>query len=382
MLKIKRRDTKMKRSKIVIAACCIFILGLSSFALPQESIKVGMALPMTGPGSMMGRDMRDGALLVAEKFNAAGGLNGQKIEVIVMDEKNQPTTALNVAKKLIHQDKVFALGTNYSPPSIAVIPLTKETETPHFIAGVAQKILEMDNPWIFRSTPSDKVLAGEYVTFAVKKLNLKKLAILNESTDYGKGGRNDLMDKMKQYNLEPLLVESYNIGDKDFAAQLNKIKNAGPDGLFIWGLYVEGAQIMRQSKQLGLTMPILASSGVLQGAFFELAGKDAEGMYLETYFFAKNPAPHVQTFVKEYMERFKYEPQPGAGIAYDAMTMLVTALKKVGAPDKYKVMKEIRASKFNGVIGRMECDNVGQCGRSAIILQVKGGAPNVVWSSD
>jgi len=372
----------MKRSKFLVVACCIVILGLWGNAIPADPIKVGMALPMTGPGSMMGRDMRDGATLAADKFNASGGLNGQKIEIIVMDEKNQPTTALNVAKKLIYQDKVFCLGTNYSPPSIAVIPLTKETETPHFISGVAQKILEMDNPWIFRSTPSDKVLAGQYVNFAMKNLNLKKLAILNESTDYGKGGRNDLIDKMKEYNTQPLIVESYNLGDKDFAAQLNKIKNAGPDGLFIWGLYVEGAQIMRQAKQLGLNMPILASSGVLQGAFFELAGKDAEGMYLETYFFAKNSAPQVQAFVKEYTEKFKYEPQPGAGIAYDAMTMLINGLKKVGAPDKYKVMKEIRASRFNGVIGRQECDNVGQCGRSAIILQVKNGAPGVVWSSD
>ncbi|MCC6949144.1 MAG: ABC transporter substrate-binding protein [Bradyrhizobiaceae bacterium] len=371
----------MKGLRIILATC---FFALSNYALKadQEPIKVGLIAPMTGPGAMMGRDMRDGALLAIDRFNAEGGLNGQKIKLIVMDDKAQPAIALNSAKKLIYQDTVFAVGTTYSPSSIAVIPLTKETETPQFIAGVAQKILEMDNPWIYRPTPSDSVLGGAYVTFAVKNLRLTKLAILSESTDYGKGGRDDLIKTLKSYNIEPLLVESYNIGDKDFAAQLNKIKNSGADGLFVWGLYVEGAQIVRQAKQLGLTMPILASSGVLQGAFLELAGKDAEGIYIQNYFDAKNPAPHVQVFVKEYNEKFKYEPKPGAGISYDAMTMLIGALKKVGSADKAKVIKEIKSTKFNGVIGRQECDNVGQCGRGALILQVKNGVPTVVWSSD
>jgi branched-chain amino acid transport system substrate-binding protein len=271
--------------------------------------------------------------------------------------------------------------TCYSPPSIAVIPLTKETETPQLPAGVAKKILEMGSKWIIRSTPWDPILAGHYVTFAVKQLNLKKMAILNENTDYGKGGAADLIAKMEEYNMKPLLQESYNHGDKDFAGQLNKIKNAGADGLFIWGLYVEGAQIIRQAKQLGLKVPIMASSGVFQGAFLELAGKDAEGVYLETYFHLDNPAPHVQKFIKEYREKYDYDPQPGAGIAYDSVTILVNALKKVGI-DKYEAIKEMKKSNFLGVIGRMECDEKGQCGRSALVLQVKEGKPTVVWSSD
>jgi branched-chain amino acid transport system substrate-binding protein len=354
-------------------------LPLSATAAP--AIDIGLIAPMTGPGSMMGRDMRDAAILVIDRVNAAGGINGQKLNLIVMDDKNQPTTALNAAKKLIYKDKVFTLISCYSPTSLAIMPITQETETPHFIIGVAQKILEMGNQWIVRCTPSDRILADHYVTFAVKKLNLKKLAILSETTDYGKGGLHDLMNKMKEYNMTPTLTESYNLGDKDFAAQLNKIKNADADGLFIWGLYVEGAQIIRQAKQLGLTMPILGSSGVLQGAFFDLAGKDAEGVYLETYFYLTNPAPYVQAFIKEYKAKFNYDPGPGSGIVYDSMTIIVNALKKVGT-DKQKAIKEMRASKFDGVLGKQDCDSVGQCGKSALILQVKDGKPLVVWSSD
>ncbi len=370
-----------KRSRFTLFLFFSTILIFSTEVFAQAPIKIGMTAPMTGPGAMIGRDMRDAALLMFDKVNAAGGINGQKLELLIMDEKNQPTVALNVTKKLIYQDKIFALYSCYSPTTLAVLPLTQETETPHFCVGVAKKILEMGNNWFCRTTPSDTILAGHYVTFAVKDLKLKKIAILMENTDYGKGGASDLMDKMKEYNMKPLLVESYNLGDKDFAGQLNKIKNSGADCLFVWGLYVEGAQIIRQAKQLGLPMPILGSSGLLQGAFFDLVGNDADGVYLETYFYLDNPDPNVQTFIKEYRAKYNYDPQPGAGIIYDASTMLVNALKKVG-PDKHKVIKELRANKFKGVLGRMECDNVGQCGRSALILQVKNGKPKLVWTSD
>ena len=105
----------------------------------------------------------------------------------------------------------------------------------------------------------------------------------------------------KKLGIEPVAVESFNVGDKDFAGQLNNIKNSGADGVFLWGLYVEGAQILIQAKQLGTwTMPFMASSGVLQGAFLELAGEAAaNGLYITTYFSLDDPAERVQDFIKD-----------------------------------------------------------------------------------
>ena len=188
--------------------------------------------------------------------------------------------------------------------------------------------------------------------------------------------------KMKEYGLEPVVVESFNVGDKDFSAQLNKIKNAKPDGVFLWGLYVEGAQILTQAKQLGLTMPFMASSGVLQGAFLKLAGKAAEGLYIVTYFSMDNPAKRVQDFIKEFKKRFNYQPNPVAALAYDGTNLLVNAIKKVGL-DRGKIMKELRSVKgYIGVGGLMQTDKDGQTGQSSLIMQVVTGKPKVIWSSD
>jgi branched-chain amino acid transport system substrate-binding protein len=301
----------------------------------------------------------------------------------VLDDQAQITLGINSAKKLLYKDKFLAIvGTPNSPVCLATMEITRDAETPQIVFGVAPKITQMGNPWFIRVTPSDKILAGNFVKYVNQELKLQRLAIFHDSSDYGKGGLSAVEKKLKEYNLKPLIVESFNVGDKDFSAQLNKIKNSGAEGVFLWGLYVEGAQIVTQAKQLGLSMPFFASSGVLQGKFLDLAGKSAEGLYVVTYFSLDNPDPGVQSFLKAYKEKYHRDPTPTSALAYDGANVLLNAIKKVG-PDKKKIMKELRSIQgYKGVTGLMVADNTGQVGRSSIIMKIKGSKPNVVWVSD
>ncbi|MGD9125654.1 MAG: ABC transporter substrate-binding protein [Desulfarculaceae bacterium] len=347
-----------------------------------DDIKVGILGPMTGPGSLMGQGMRDGALLAMEKINAAGGIKGRKIKPIIMDDQAQITLGVNGIKKLIYKENVLAvLGTPNSPVCLATMQVAKKGKTPQIMFGVAPKITQSGNPWVLRVTPSDMVMATNYVDFAAKKLKLKKLAILHDSSDYGKGALPALKAKMKKLGLKPVIIESFNVGDKDFAGQLNNIKNSGADGVFLWGLYVEGAQILIQAKQLGLNMPFLASSGVLQGAFLKLAGKAANGLYITTYFSLDDPAKRVQDFIKAYKPKYG-NPTPTSALAYDGCNVLSIAMKKAGF-DKEKIRQYLRNVKgYRGVTGRIETDKNGQGGQSSIIMRVENQVPKVVWSSD
>jgi branched-chain amino acid transport system substrate-binding protein len=206
----------------------------------------------------------------------------------------------------------------------------------------------------------------------LKKLGLKKLAILHDSSDYGKGALPALKAKMKKLGIEPVQIESFNVGDKDFAGQLNNIKKSGADGVFLWGLYVEGAQIIIQAKQLGLDIPFLASSGVLQGAFLKLAGKAAEGLYITTYFSLDDPAKRVQDFIQSYEPKYG-KPTPTSALAFDGANVLINAIKKAGL-DREKIRQELRSIKdYQGVTGRIATDKFGQGGQSSIIMQVKKG---------
>jgi len=256
-----------------------------------------------------------------------------------------------------------------------------EGKVPRIVFGVAPKITQMNNPWVLRITPVDSILGGHLVNFAVNEKKLQKLAILHDSTDYGKGGMASAVEAMKKNGLNPVLVESFNNDDVDFSSQLNKIKNSGVNGMIIWGLHVQGAQILNQAKKLGLKLPIFGSSGMLQGNFLDLAKDSAEGVYLVSYFSLDNPDPRVQAFIKEYRDKFRYDPTPVSGLAYEAANLMVSAIKKVGA-DRGKIMAELKSVKdYMGVTGRLGADDKGEMGRGGIIVQIKNNKAVTIWAS-
>ena len=371
---------KLLKAVLIVSA----LLGFCGEALSQSKgpIKLGSLSALTGVGSQMGQSQRDALVMVFDKIKASGGINGQKVDLFIEDDQLQPTVAVNAAKKLVYKDEVLVVfGTPNSPTALASLEVTMEGKVPQLVFGVAPKITQMNNPWVLRVTPVDSILAGHLINFAVKEKKNQKLAILHDSTDYGKGGMTSAVEALEKNGLKPVLVETYNNDDVDFSSQLNKIKNSGANGMIIWGLHVQGAQIMNQAKKLGVNLPIFGSSGILQGNFLELAKDSAEGVYLVSYFSLDNPDTRVQGFVKEYREKFKYDPTPVSGLAYEAGNLVASAIKKVGQ-DRGKIMAELKSIKdYMGVTGRLTSDDKGEMGRGGIIVQIKSNKAVTIWSS-
>jgi branched-chain amino acid transport system substrate-binding protein len=370
----------MKKCKIIVLALVMAALFIvPSYTYAQSTIKIGVEGPMTGGSSLMGQGMRDGALLYFDQINQAGGIKGKKLEGVVMDDQGQVTLGINNIKRLIFKDEVIAtLGTPNSPVCLGMMDISEAEKTPQIMFGVAAKLTQKNNKWIVVIPPSDIVLANNFVDYMVKDRHLKKLAILHDSSDYGKGGMAAAAARMKTYGLDPVIVETFNVGDKDFSAQLNKLKNSKPDGIILWGLSMEAAQILTQAKQYGIELPTFASSGVLQGTFLELAGKAAENLYVVTYFSLDNPDPKVQKFIQEYKAKYNKIPTPTAALAYDGATILIDAIKEVGT-DKAAIMGKLLSVKNKtGIIGRLETAPNGQVGQGSIIMQVKGGKVVVI----
>jgi branched-chain amino acid transport system substrate-binding protein len=376
---------EMKRFSLLMSLLIVMAIFCGSdqvFSQSKGSIKIGSLSALTGVGSQMGQNQRDALVMVFEKVNASGGINGQKIELYIEDDQLQPTVAVNAAKKLVYKDGVLLIiGTVNSPTALAALEVTMEAKVPQLAIGVAPKITQMNNPWVARIIPVDSILAGHLINFAVNEKKVQKLAILHDSTDYGKGGMTSAVDALGKLNRKPLLIENFNNEDMDFSSQLNKIKNSGAEGLVLWGLHVQGALIINQSRKLGLTLPIFGSSGMLQGSFLDLTKDNAEGVFFVSYFSIDNPDPKVQAFVKEYRERFKYDPTPVSAIAYELSNLVVATLKKTG-PDRAKFMAEFKATKnYVGVTGRVSGDERGEMGRGGVILEIKNGKPVTVWTA-
>lgn len=368
-------ESRLTRAAAITAAV---LLGMPA-ALAQSEIKIGSLSALTGSASQPGQAQRDAIQMVINDVNAKGGVGGRKLRLVAEDDQLSPVAAANAARKLVFQENVFAvIGTPNSPTALSALEVTMEGKTPQLVLGVAPKVTQMGNPYALRVTPVDSILSEVLINFAVKTSKADKLAILSDSTDYGRGGRDAATAAMAKLGLKPIAAESFNNDDQDFSSQINKIKASGANGLVVWGFYVQGARIVSQARKLGLDIPIFASSGVLQGNFIELAGAAAEGMHLVTYFSVSDPAPNVQEFVRKFREAYKRDPDPIAGLGYDAINMLVDAIQKVG-PDRDKVTAHLKSVKdYQGVTGRKSGMPNGELGVGGIIMQIKGAKAQTI----
>jgi len=187
--------------KRVLVATSTALLLAHSNAFSQE-IKIGSLSALTGSASQPGQSQRDAIKMVVDEVNAKGGINGRKIQLFVEDDQLQPTVAANAARRLIFQNDVFALiGTPNSPTALSALEVSMEAKVPHVVLGVAPKVTQMGNPYALRVTPTDSILAQVLIDYAVKDKGAKKIAVLSDSTDYGKGGLASVLAALAKHNL-------------------------------------------------------------------------------------------------------------------------------------------------------------------------------------
>lgn len=349
---------------------------------PKAPIKIGVFGPLSGSLSIAGTHQKEGAQFAVDEINAAGGVNGYKFELLSADTEGVPANTTNVMNKFLYNDNVtVTMGSPNSPEVLAVLDLIKKAETPHVTpSGVAMAITHSNNPWVFRVTATDEVFSKKLVDYALDQLKLKKIAIIYDTSDYGQGGMTLVKAAMKAKGVDPVVAEGYNANTKDFTSQLLKFKNAGAEGIIIWGLYTEGAQIARQVKSLGLNVKVLASTGVTIGNFYELAGDAAEGLVGVTGGFHPDRTDKAaKEFMAKYKTKLNYVPDLNAVLGYDAVKVIAKAVEMAGSADKKKIRDALASIKdLQTISGPITVNKNGDGGTAANIFIVKSGKPTLV----
>jgi branched-chain amino acid transport system substrate-binding protein len=337
----------------------LFCLGL--FATPvlsADTFKVGAVFSVTGPASFLGDPEKKTAMMVAEQINAAGGIGGKKIELIVYDTEGDATKANLAVKKLITQDKVCAIiGPSRSGTSMAVVPLAEKYKIPLISAAASYKIVTDDKTgkqrkWVFKVPQSDS-MAVEALYDYLKKKGISKVAIMSGTTGFGKSGRGELIRLAPNYGITIMADETFGFKDTDMTAQLTKIKGIGPQAIISWSIGPSQVIVIRNWKDLGMTsIPFFQSHGFGSRRNIDMAAGAAEGVTAPLG--ACNtpealPANHPQKSVTmEYMNAYmgKYhEPVASfGGHAWDALMLVVNALKAVGC-DKAAIRDHIENTK-------------------------------------
>lgn len=375
----------MKRSLILAAGVCgLALLGCSR--PPAESVKIGAVFSVTGPASFLGAPEEKTVRMLVDQINAKGGVNGQKIELIVKDSGGSPEKAVSFAKQLIEEDKVLAIiGPSTSGETMAIKDLCEQNQMILVSCAAAEVIVNPVAKYVFK-TPQKDSQAATWIYRTMKEQGITKIAVLTGNDGFGAAGKKQLEDLAKVEGLEILANEVYDKAATDLTDILTKVKGSpGVQAIVNWSIVPAQSIVAKNMRQIGLNVPLFQSHGFGNLQYVEQAGVAAEGILFPAgrlLVVAELPDKHPQkellaTYKKDYETLYKEPVSTFGGHAYDAFMIVIEGLKRAGQPDREKVRDAIESLKgfvgTAGVFNFSPTDHTGLDLEAFEMLTVKDG---------
>ncbi len=356
----------MRRLGFVLSllGCLLFVLGGMCTAR-AGTIKIGLMGPMTGSWASEGQEMKQVLDLLVEEVNAAGGINGQKVQLVVEDDGGDPKTAALAAQRLVTQGIVGVIGTYGSSITEATQNIYNEAKVIQIANGsTAIRLTEKGLKYFFRTCPRDDEQARVGVK-AIKKLGFKKVAILHDNTTYAKGLAEETKHLLeKDGTVKIVFFDALTPGEQDYTAILTKLKSANPDGVFFTGYYPEAGLLLRQKKEMKWNVPFIGGDATNNPDLVKIAGVDAAaGFYFLSAPLPKDlPGKEAKAFLKKYAGKYGNPPNSiYAVLAGDGFRVLVKAIEETKStdPDKLADYLHNKLKNFPGLTGTISFNEKG-----------------------
>jgi branched-chain amino acid transport system substrate-binding protein len=368
--------------KLLVAAAAVCMLALPAQA---GTLKVGAIFAVTGPASFLGGPEARSAEMLVEAVNANGGINGDKIELIIKDSGANPEKAISFSKQLIEEEKVVAIiGPSTSGESMKIKKIAEQGKTPLLSCGAAEVIVNPVASYVFK-TPQKDSFAVKKIYAEMQKLGIKKIAVVAGNTGFGKAGKAQLTKIAPEFGIEVLAAETYDKKATDLTALVAKLMaNKDIQAVVNWSIVPAQAIIAKNMRQAGWKVPLFQSHGFGNIKYVQAAGAAAEGIIfpagrLLVADSLPDSDPQKKLLLKykhDYESRFKEEASTFGGHGYDAMAILIEGMKKGGA-DRAKVRDAIENLKgfagIGGVFNFSPEDHNGLDINSFVMLTVKDG---------
>ncbi|HUE38449.1 MAG TPA: ABC transporter substrate-binding protein [Candidatus Binatia bacterium] len=374
----------MARRLSLLAAALLSCLSVGACKQnAADEIVIGEFASLTGGTATFGRSSDAGVQLAVNEINAAGGLLGKKLRVVVEDDQSKPEEARTAVLKLLKQDEVVAvLGEVASSRSLAAAPECQRAGVPMISPASTNPKVTAVGEYVFRVCFIDPFQGSTMAKFAADSLHAKSAAILRDiKNDYSVGLADFFRDEFSHRGGKIVTDVSYAEGDIDFKAQLTTIRGVKPDVVFVPGYYTEVGLIARQARELGISVPLLGGDGWDSPRTVEIGGNAVNGCYFSNHYAADDPNPVAQQFIQKFRAKYSEVPDAMAVLGYDATGVLADAIKRAGTTDGKKLRDAIAKTKdFPGVAGTITLDENRNPVKSAVVLQVKDGKTVYVTS--
>ncbi|MBP8196968.1 MAG: ABC transporter substrate-binding protein [Chromatiaceae bacterium] len=379
----------MKITHILTAVTSAALLALGASAQAADSIKIGTFLAVTGPAAFLGDPELKTLQLYVDAINQQGGLLGKPVELIHYDTGGNAKEAVNFFKRLVKKDQVDVIvGGSSSGESLAVMPLAEEEQIPFVSMAGAVKIIEPVQKWTFKTPHTDRMAAAKIYT-DMKRRGLTKIALISGDGGFDKSGREESLKLAPEYGITIVADESYGNKDTDMTAQLTKIRDSGAQAILNFGFGTGPAIVTKNLRQLGIDLPLYQSHGVASKKYIELAGAAAEGVRLPAAALLvpekladTDPQKPVLLAYQQKYQAAHGDVSTFGGHAYDALFIVVEAIKRAGTTDKAKVRDEIEKTQgfpgTAGIFNMSPLDHMGLGLDAFKLLEIRNGDWTIV----
>jgi branched-chain amino acid transport system substrate-binding protein len=364
-MKLTNDRSKISPSRRTLAFAAFGLLGMltaAQVAAQSEPFRIGAVYAVTGPASFLGDAEAKAARLAVDQVNAAGGIKGRKVELILEDSKSQETAAVLSVRKLITQDKVSViLGPSRTGDAMAAIPIVNEAGIvmlpPVSGVGVVEPVAQ--RKFVFRPGQGGELSVGKVLDYA-RRAGWKRIGVLYSSDAYGEDGRDNMRRLAATKGVVVGREESFASTATDLKPQLTNLRSANVDAIFVHGIGAPSVVVYRNAAELGFKTPLVSGHGQANSAFRKAVGEDVVGQPVvgaPVLVWQELPAKHPQrapseNFAKLFQAKYGVPPDMFAGVAYDSAQMTFKALEEVG-DDRAKIRDwfETRVKNFVGVTG-------------------------------
>ncbi|KWE47728.1 branched chain amino acid ABC transporter substrate-binding protein [Burkholderia ubonensis] len=357
-----------RHHKHALAAAAAVTCTLSAYA--DEIVRIGHVAPLTGAIAHLGKDSENGARLAVEEINAKGlVIDGRKVTLQLdpQDDAGDPRTATQVAQWLVDDKVAGVVGHHNSGTSIPASRVYRD-------GGIVQISQAATNPMYtqqgfktaYRVVATDAQQGPALAAYAAKRMGIRTVAVIDDATAYGQGLATEFEKAAKAAGLKVVSRDATNDKAIDFRAILTKIKGENPDAVMYGGMDATGGPLAKQARQLGLRAKILGGDGVCSTDLPKLAGAAADNVVCSEAGIALEKMPGGAAFAKRYEARYHQPLQVYAPFSYDAVYIIVDAMKRANSTSAAKVLAAMPATDYRGVIGETSFTPQGDLKHGAI----------------
>lgn len=378
----------MRKSFCLLMLPAAFIVLLAACQDHREpAVNIGLIAELTGDMPAVGESCKKAAEMAVQEVNEAGGvvIDGKKyqLRLFIEDNGGKADQSAAVAQKLITQQQVQAIigpnATRYVLPAAEIAESSKVALITPWSTNPKTTLNSRTNvpkKYVFRACFIDPFQGQVVAKFVLNTLKAQKAAVLYDvASEYNKGIAEIFRETFEKQGGRIVAYETYTTNDRDFSAQLTKIKNASPEVIFLPNYYSEIPLQIQQAKRLGLSVPFVGSDSWGSQELLTLCGKDCEGYYFSTHYAADMATPEARKFIAAFKARYGVMPDDVAALTYDSFGLLFQALKGAARLDRTVIRDSLaRISRYEGATGTMQFqEGCGDPSKSAVIVQIKNG---------